>query len=76
MHADKMFVIKDETSKIAEAEEVHTLWSGLCTKINIKSKLFPQIGNRVSLVFHESLPETDIPEVNVYISSEENSGNV
>ena len=71
--ADKTFIVKDNTTRLAKIEEVYTLWSGLCTTIEIKSKLFPDIGNRVSLEFNEALPEKDIPEVGIYFSSNENA---
>ena len=73
--ADRTFMVNERSSALADIEEVYTLWSGLCTKLKLKSKLFPLIGNRISLVFNESLPEEDIPEVSMHISSEENASN-
>ena len=54
-------------------EEIFTFWSGLCTKLKIKTPIPVNIYNSIELEFHEFMLESDIPGVKTYISSEENS---
>ena len=62
-----------EEASLFEVEEIHTFWSGLCTKLKIKLPILPNNGNLIKLKFKENLRSSDLPRVYVYYSSEENS---
>ena len=66
--------LNEEDIKLIQIEEVNTLWSGLCTKIRIKVDHMDTYGNTVRLTFDKSINESDIPQLKVYFTSEENSG--
>ena len=66
--------LNEEDTKLIQIEEVYTLWSGLCTKIRIRVDHMDTYGNTIRLTFDKSINESDIPQLKVYFTSEDNSG--
>ena len=54
-------------------EEVYTLDSGLCYKITPKIKTTGGEYNKIELIFYYTLPDEDIPRVELFFSSEDNA---
>ena len=56
-----------------EIEDIHTFWSGLCTRLTLRGLIRYDSYNAIVLKFSETFEVRDIPEVRVYFSSLENS---
>ena len=54
-------------------QEMTTYFSGVCQKINIESKFFPRKSKFVGIDFEKSIPNENIPELKVFITSEGNA---
>ena len=53
-------------------EEIYTLWSGLCLQITPNKRL--KFINTLFLEFDESIPISDIPNIEMYFTSAKNAG--
>ena len=54
-------------------EEVYTLHSGLCYKITPKIQTTGGGYNKIELIFYDTVPDEDIPEVELFFTSEDNA---
>ena len=66
-------VNKNESEHV-DVQEIYTLWDGLCTKIKIKEPLSHMYGDYITLGFNKDMKESDIPNIKLYFTSENNSG--
>ena len=60
-------------TNLIKFEEVYSLHSGLCYKITPKIQTIGGGYNKIELIFYDTLPDEDIPEVELFFSSEENA---
>ena len=60
-------------SDYIDFEEIYTLFTGLCYKITPKIKTSGGLPTSIKLSFNESIPKYDIPKIEMFLTSEENS---
>ena len=64
----------EESHELIQVTEIFSLYSGLCTKINIKADLVDDHANVIEIKFNQTIHDSDLPQVKTYFTSEENSG--
>ena len=72
LNEDENITIEDVDSDEIIIEEIYTLWSGLCLQISPNERL--KFINTLFLEFDETIPISDIPNIEMYFTSAENKG--
>ena len=62
-----------EYSDVISWQEIYTLWSGVCFKMTMKTKIRKNMKISMHINFKDSLKIEDIPKVEIYLTSEPNA---
>ena len=63
----------DFENDLINVEELYTLWSGICIKINQNEEIATYDENSIAILFNEDIKIEDLPKVHIFATSEQNS---